>query len=277
MCFADYGNTDPGQCWNDKATVQQAVDIPVAEGEHVAGKDAGLAEEARIAGRLTDAAGDGVANQSVSIRQKVVGSTMWEWVKWGQTDSSGNYEIGGLRAGTYRVCFDGYNTAFLSECWNDKATVEQADDITVVAGARITGKDAVLARAGRISGRVTNSAGDGIPNLYVNVLRKPAGATSWESFNSFPTNTQGFYEIGGLAAGTYRVCVYTNMNKYLSECWNNAATVESAQDIVVGEGGHASGKDAVLSTGSRITGKVTDRSGRPLGNLVRSSARRTAR
>lgn len=271
VCFSDYGSTYLSECWNDKPTVQQADDISLPEGASVTGKDASLSEEARISGRLTDATGAGVANLSVSIRQKVAGSTMWDWVKAGQTDSSGNYEIGGIRPGTYRVCFGGFNGAFLSECWNDKPTVEQADDIAVIAGARVTGKDAVLVRAGRISGTVTNSAGEGIPNLYVNVQHKPAGASNWQWLNSVPTSNQGLYEIGGLAAGTYRVCIQTYMFQYVSECWNNAATVESAQDIVVAEGGHASGKDAVLSTGSRITGKVTDRSGLPLANVYVSA------
>ena len=216
VCFADYGNTYVGECWNDKATVEQASTSRWPKAPRWPAWMQCLGKEARIAGQpdrrspVLD-----VANHSVSIRQKVVGlDACGTGSKSGQTDSSGNYEIGGLRAGTYRVCFDGYNTDFLSECWNDKATVELADGHRRGdRGARVTGKDAVLARAGRISGTVTNSAGDGIPNLYVNVQQKPVGASSWQAITSAPTNGQGIVRVRWLSvAGTYRVCFQTYMD-----------------------------------------------------------------
>ena len=131
---------------------------PSPKGARVAGIDAVLSRESRIAGRLTDASGAAIPNHSVSVRQKSGATGMWNWVRNGQTDSAGNYDIGGLQAGTYRVCFEGYNTEFLSECWDDKATVELAKDVVVpTEGTRLGGVNAVLARGGRISGTVTNS------------------------------------------------------------------------------------------------------------------------
>lgn len=272
VCFSDYGNTYVRECWNDKPSVEKADDIPVAEGARVADKDAVLSEEGRISGRLVDVSGAGVPNLGVAVRQKAVGSSMWDWVTSGQTDSTGHYELGGLRAGTYRVCFNGYNTDFLTECWNDKATVELAEDIVVAVGARVTGKDAVLARAGRISGTVTNSQGEGIANLYATVQQKVAGTSSWQGINSVSTNGQGIYEVGGLKAGTYRVCFQTYMTAYVSECWNNQATVDRAQDIPVAEGEVVAGTDAVLAKGSRISGTVVDSSGAPLSNVYVSAS-----
>lgn len=257
VCFSDFGSLYVSQCWNDKPDVQSAVDIPVSAGARVTGIDATLAPEARIAGVVRDASGTGIANVVVTVRSKANGSNTWTYGRDGQTDSAGRYEVGGLRAGTYRVCFEGYNTAFIGECWNDKATVELAEDIAVTAGARVTGKDAVLTRGARISGTVRDTAGDPVASLNVSLRQKPVGSSTWTYVNGTQTDGQGGYQFGNLRAGTYRVCFDSFQSSFVSECWDDAASVEDARDITVAEGEGASDRNAVVSRGSKITGRVT--------------------
>ena len=52
--------------------------------------------------------------------------------------------------------------------------------------------------------------------------------------SSLPTtNAAGEYDLGGLKAGTYRLG-FSSTGGYISEYWDDAATVQTATDIVVG-------------------------------------------
>ena len=57
------------------------------------------------------------------------------------TSADGTYELTGLRAGTYRVCFS--STAGY-QCWPDKPTSEQAGDVVVGEEAVVSGIDASI-------------------------------------------------------------------------------------------------------------------------------------
>ncbi|MBL0746870.1 carboxypeptidase regulatory-like domain-containing protein [Nocardioides baculatus] len=277
VCFYDsYGNTYVNECWNDAPTVQQALDIPVGEGERVGDINAVLATEARISGTVKDSDGVAIPNLSVSIRQKSPGDTYWGYVRSGQTDSSGTYEIGGLRAGTYRVCFESYGSNFLGECWNDKPTADLAQDVVVTAGERVTGKDAVLARAGHITGRLTDLAGTGLSGISVSVQEKTADSMMpWRYVSSATSDGSGNYDVGNLPAGTYRVCFQTW--SHLAECWNDQPTIATATDISVAEGAVVAGRNATLIKEARLLGTVKDISGSPLtGVYVTAYARNTA-
>ncbi|WP_415839221.1 carboxypeptidase regulatory-like domain-containing protein, partial [Nocardioides zeicaulis] len=267
-CFSAPGSTYVSECWNDRATVEQGLDILVADGAAVEGIDPVLARASRVAGRVVDAAGDPVADLRVSVRRKNTEQGWWAEQAWGYTDADGAYDIGGLGVGTFRVCFDAWTTDFLSECWDDVPTAELARDVVVDAeGSRVGAVDATLARSSRIGGLVSSSAGAPVPNLYVVLQQKPAGATVWQYVTSSSTNGAGRYEFTSLRAGTYRVCVQTFSTPYLNQCWGGAPSVDTARDIVVAEGARATDKNLVLLKGSRITGKVTDASGAPLASV----------
>ena len=83
----------------------------------------------------------------------------------------GDYNLGGLKAGTYRIGFrDDSSGNYLEEFWNDQPDVESATDIVVGAGDTVGGKDAVLAPAAHITGRLTNAAGTPLQNISVDGL-----------------------------------------------------------------------------------------------------------
>ena len=72
------------------------------------------------------------------------------------------------------------------------------------------------------------------------------------------TNAAGEFEIRGLAADTYRLGFSDPSGEHVTEYFSDAATVETAGDIVVGEGARILGKDVQMASGSHITGRVTD-------------------
>jgi len=90
-------------------------------------------ETGQITGTVADASGNPVAN--VGVYAHYWNSDWWDWDRSGATDAAGQYTIGGLASGTYRVCFDEYNTGnYLRECHNDAPDVDSADDVAVTGG-----------------------------------------------------------------------------------------------------------------------------------------------
>ena len=73
------------------------------------------------------------------------------------TDETGDFSIGGLAAGTYRLKFSSPDDTHLTEYYNDKESLETATDIVVTAAETVTGKDAVLGLSGFIEGNVTDT------------------------------------------------------------------------------------------------------------------------
>jgi len=61
---------------------------------------------------------------------------------------NGQYSIGGLAAGAYRVCFRDATGTYPYECYNDVADVESADDVPVTAGSATSDINAQLGLAG---------------------------------------------------------------------------------------------------------------------------------
>ena len=83
---------------------------------------------------------------------------------WGQitsayTGADGNYDLGGLPSGTYRLEFNDYSGSYLSEYYNNQSSLDLADDIAVAAPETVAGINASLALAGHITGKVTGPDG----------------------------------------------------------------------------------------------------------------------
>jgi putative cell wall-binding protein len=79
------------------------------------------------------------------------------------TDERGMYRTASIPAGDYKVQFTDWSGAFASEYYNDKATLDDADTVTVVAGATTSDIDGSLAGA-ELPGAPTGveaTAGDG--------------------------------------------------------------------------------------------------------------------
>jgi hypothetical protein len=69
----------------------------------------------------------------------------WSWVSYSSTDINGNYNIGGFASGTYRVSFTDNSGTHIAEYYNNKATIDLANDIPVTAPQTVTGINASLA------------------------------------------------------------------------------------------------------------------------------------
>ena len=121
--------------------------------------NAALTVGGRISGAVRNAGGTGIPSVSVTAYRLVGGQ--WQTVGSGFTDNAGAYTVDGLRTGTYRVRFQTFGAGgYLPEYYQDKDTLETANDVAVSQGATATA-NAVLDVGGQISGTVTGPSGAG--------------------------------------------------------------------------------------------------------------------
>ena len=70
-------------------------------------------------------------------------------------------------ASTRSLVLEPSSTGYVDECYDNRSDNVPGTPVHVAAGAVTSGIDAELAVAAAITGRVTDSAGTGIPNVFV--------------------------------------------------------------------------------------------------------------
>jgi hypothetical protein len=260
------------EVFDDAVDLDSGADVVVGAANRT-GIDAELAVASKITGTVTGPDGETpLANIHVFA---FVADEMWGG--WGSvasvyTDESGIYTIGGLPAGTYRLEFsDWRNGDYLTEVYSNAVDLDSGLDVVVAATTTVTGIDASLALASKISGTVTGPDGETpLEDIQATAYGWNASGESWNHVRSATTDAAGGYEIGGLTAGTYRVEFQDGQNgNYLTEVYADAADLDSGTDVEVAEGGATGGVDASLALAGRISGTVTGPDGEtPLAGIL---------
>jgi len=248
--------------YNDKPDFDSADLVSVSQGVDTGGINAALAVGGSIAGTVTE---EGTGTPVFGICVDVY-DTSFLFVASDLTDMAGNYTVGGLPTGSYKVQFSDciFPVTFVSESYNNKANFSSADLVAVTQGSTTSGIDATLSEGGSISGTVTEE-GSGIPlaSVYVSVYD---AACSWMS--SASTDATGSYIVGGLRTGNYEVQYQHFSGNHISEWYNDKVSCNSADPVSVSQGSTTSGVGAALAVGGSISGTVTtDGSGAPLAGI----------
>jgi hypothetical protein len=135
--------------YNDKSSLATADAVPVTAPNLTNGINAVLALGGKISGQVT--AGD-TGGPLRGIQVSAYDSN-GRAVRFGTTDSSGNYTISGLPTGNYRVHFYGVciyfgdsriTKTYFGEYYNDKLSLATADWVPVTAPNTTSGINAVL-------------------------------------------------------------------------------------------------------------------------------------
>ncbi len=209
-----------------------------------------------IAGTVTAAvSGSTIADISVfAYKQTTIG---WEYAQFAVTDLTGDYLLSGLAPGTYMVSFSDNAGTYLSEYYDGSPTDVGATPVTVAAEETVPGINASMELAGRITGTVTELAGGGpLFDIQVAVYEIGADPTS-PPYAWTLTDADGFYDIGGLPTGLYRVMFTDWTQMYAPEFYNGAFSFGAATPVVVTEPDTTSLIDAALSNAATISGRVT--------------------
>ncbi|MCX6583459.1 MAG: carboxypeptidase regulatory-like domain-containing protein [Candidatus Aminicenantes bacterium] len=243
--------------YNDKASFENADTILLSANQTIDNIDAQLAEGGIVSGRVMDESGNGIKDIEVDIfnlsHSNVAASV---------TDSEGNYSVGGIPGGNYKIFFSGYHQNYVPEYYNDKTTFDTADQVTVTVGQTTPGIDAQLALGGMISGRITDANGNGIANVGANVHNQNNEILYQHGY----ADSLGYYRIYGIPAGTYKVHFTCYDLNYISEWYNDKNSYETADPVIVTVGQTTPGIDAQLTEGGIISGAITGTGGAPLEN-----------
>jgi hypothetical protein len=122
----------------------QATRVPVTTGGTTSGIDAAMQPGGNITGRVT-AAATGAALKGVEVCVVSVSTVSNE--RCAKTNASGEYTLPQLHAGQYAVEFggsDGENLGYVREYYGGKASLAEADQVSVTVGVTVSGVDAAM-------------------------------------------------------------------------------------------------------------------------------------
>lgn len=235
--------------------------VEAAEGKTVRGINAALAKGGRITGNVTDEGGkalQGIYVVTYSSEKTTLPVTA-------RTDGEGNFVLDGLPTGKYRIAFGDREMKYLVQWHDGKTNPEEAALVAVTAPGATSGIRGVLRQSGGISGRVTDEAGNAIPQVVV--YAEPADRNG--SGGSAITDETGAYNITGLSSATYKVSFRAVGSAHLPRHYRDAADQEAAHPVEVTAPQVAFGIDQVLPEGTLLAGSVSDSSGAPIpGTMV---------
>jgi Carboxypeptidase regulatory-like domain len=184
-----------------------------------------------------------------------------------KTNASGEYTISGLSSGQYTVEFTGASCSgeplcsgvYITQYYDDKPSGQGATPVQVSAPASTTGIDASLSEGGRITGKVTSTAGAPIEEDVVCAAERTGEALG----GCAVTNAAGEYTISGLPSGEYDVafsglaCSGGSCGQvYVIQFYNDKPSPAAADPVSVSAPKTTAAIDATLVPGGRISGKV---------------------
>jgi RHS repeat-associated protein len=227
--------------------------VQVTAGAGTTGVDAELQLAGKIKGTVT-AAGSGAPLERIRVCRYPIGEEFESFCSY--TNAAGEYEMRGLLATSYKVEFSGEGGNYLTQYYRGKASLTEAEPLSVAAGETKSGIDAVLQAGGQIKGKVTSAVG-GAPAAGVSVT---AYTSSGAYVTSTTTAASGEYALSRLATGHYKVDFTSGSTNLVGEYYDDKATLGAASEINVTAGSAVTGIDATLALGGEIRGKVSEAS-----------------
>ncbi len=251
------------QCYDNQPSMETADPVAVGASGTVT-VNAVLSPGAAITGQVTGSDGAPLGDVFIYAYAPDLG----QYVTVASDHLDGSYRLPGLSEGDYLICFGAENvrqpaaTGYVNECYDDQRDSYTATPVHVTAGAVTAGIDAVLAVGAAISGRVTDPAGAGIPNVYVNT----SSADGWQFGSIAVTDVTGHYRLTGLPAIAVLVCFQVSGDDasntgYVNECYDDQPDASTATPVETTAGQARSGIDAELALGAAISGQLTDPAG----------------
>ena len=205
-----------------------------------------------IRGQITGPDGQPVAGALVRLISSIAatGSSGGFSARGIVTDARGQYQFRGISAGRYELMVQKAGLAHAKDAPGTQGTLREKE--------QLNGVDVVLSRGGTVSGRVIDWTGRPVAGARV-------FAETGRLESSRPSDAEGRYELGGLAAGTIRLVATKS-----SPSPGRARPMELRQvrTMVLTEGQRLDGIDLVFPRGSAISGRIVDELGEPVEGLI---------
>jgi hypothetical protein len=207
----EYVDVRPGKFWlvADAAGYAggRSAEIVIQQGERREGVEIRLVRGATILGRVVDAKGGGVPNAVVLPEPAsmtanaanpfigVLTQNMRRDIREATTDSDGRFTLPNMLSGSYTL-------SVKHPAYGPQTTPV----FTVGTAGETTHPDIVVSKGAIIRGRVKLADGQPDPKAMVTVT--PVGGTpNFSAHRNAYTNSEGRFEVAGLAVGQYRVVV----------------------------------------------------------------------
>ena len=242
------------------SSLASATTISLSIGETKASIDAALEVGGSITGTVT-AGSNGGPIAGVYVRAEAV-ATGYGSSFYGQTGGSGEFTIGGLPTGDYRVYFDAPDDSAWVSAYFGGGTFLTTPTVSVSVGKETPNIDAILVAGQSISGLVSNSAGDPLAGVQVYV-RSDDGSLQ----RSVDTGEDGRYSVSGLPPGDYSVRFEADSQNYAAEYYDNQTVEQSATLVTVAGDAPVTGIDATLESGGAISGTIRNSTGQPISGV----------
>lgn len=216
--YADelYGNTPcpAGYCFPELFS-DAGTPVDVALGATAGGVDFALDPGAHITGTITDAMTLAPLTNACVYVLRISGGLV-SAAAYDCADGAGQFDAGGLPAGTYYLWAVGASShgpalygnisCLQAVCASRPAAVAASTSIAIATGATVSGRDVALAPAGGISG-VVRDASTLMPLAGIDVRGVVRASGAAFEVVSAITNASGEYALPGLPVGTYFVYV----------------------------------------------------------------------
>ncbi len=211
--------------------------------------DAMASPSGGIAGSVTDAVTNAPIYHIVACVREA-GSNGKE--ECGESNESGEYEITDVPPGQYKVLFYPVGLAqydiaqYLSQYYPGVPTSsEDAQPVSVVAGAVTSPINARMQEGGWVTGRVT-AAGSGTPLEDVPVCARNENGP-WLVSSCTDTNSHGEYGyFYALEPGPYKIEFGPSAMGYEQQFYNEVPLLSEAQPVIIEAGKTTAGIDAAL-------------------------------
>lgn len=242
--FIDLDQLHYAQFYSGASSFYNAELVGVSANGRVENLDARLQEGSTIRGQVTNSSGAPLAGILVQASRGYYSERSV------LSDENGNYTLGALEAGGYRVAFrdpaERYEAqSYFNAIFDDRIYIGEQEDVT--------GINVVLTRRGAVEGKVTDEAGNPLANARVRAISR-LGNSATRTTN---TDEQGEYHLDGLSLVEYGIEFSKPESFYLREYYNNVATLDASIPLTVAPGETLTNVNASLAIGGAITGVVT--------------------
>lgn len=184
----------------------------------------------------------------------------------GRTDATGQFEVGVLPAGQYRLRVDpAFESGYARKFYGQSPTVLEGALITVSAGQITTGLDVSIVRGGVVSGTIRDVGGQPLAGVDLDVFDATGSRITLYDADTTPT---GDYLLGPLPPGAYTLRADPMAATGLAERFNgDTDALGLATPLLVEAGGVHAGVDFTLQTAGTIAGVVSDGEGSPIAGI----------
>lgn len=219
--------------------------------------------EGVISGRVEDPDGNPLIDCSVSAQE----ITFYNY-NYTSTDSLGNYSIGYLRPGTYKVhCFYYGSENFKDQWFENAESYEDADSVILPTEDTVKNINFNLSTGGAITGNITKDDGSlfAAYEVYLNLYSVDDDYTIASQY----LDSTGSFILNKLNAGNYKLkAEYNGYENYVSTWFINSYSINEAEIIQVVKGDTVENINFSLKPGGAISGNIEATSTYSPGNVV---------